>query len=120
MFDTNLGNNRSSQRGLGDYKGEMQRNQIFVFVNHEFDNGMELFSEIGLYKSDSSRYISQGSFKSGIFSISPDYYWFSQLPASMNFPTNKSVGIDGWRPFNKGRFVNVEKENNRLLVGLRG
>ena len=120
MFDTNLGNNRSSQRGLGDYKGEMQRNQIFVFVNHEFDNGMELFSEIGLYKSDSSRYISQGSFKSGIFSISPDYYWFSQLPASMNFPTNKSVAIDGWRPFNKGRFVNVEKENNRLLVGLRG
>ena len=120
MFNTDLGNNRSSQRGLGDYKGEMQRNQIFVFVNHEFDNGMELFSEIGLYKSDSSRYISQGSFKSGIFSISPDYYWFSQLPASMNFPTNKSVGIDGWRPFNKGRFVNVEKENNRLLVGLRG
>ena len=31
MFDTNLGNNRSSQRGLGDYRGEMQKKSNFRF-----------------------------------------------------------------------------------------
>ena len=74
MFDTNLGDNRSNQRGMGDYRGEMQRSQIFMFTNHEFDNGVELFNEIGYYKSDSFRLISAGSWKSGMFSIPGDYY----------------------------------------------
>ena len=100
LFDTNLGDNRSNQRGLGDYRGEMQRSQIFIFTNHEFDNGIELFNELGYYTASSSRDISAGSFRGGVFSISSDYYWFSQLPEAINFPTNKSVGVDGWRPFN--------------------
>ena len=70
MFNTDLGDNRSNQRGMGDYRGEMQRSQIFMFTNHEFDNGVELFNEIGHYKSDSFRLISAGSIRSGIFSIS--------------------------------------------------
>ena len=30
MFDTNLGDNRSNQRGMGDYRGDMSRSQIFL------------------------------------------------------------------------------------------
>lgn len=120
MFDTNLGDNRSNQRGSGDFRGEMERRQGFVFINHEFNNGMEFFSELGHYKSDTNRAISAGSWTSGMFSIAPDYYWFSQLPASINFPTNKSVAVDGWRPYNLNRVVNVTKESSRILLGLRG
>ena len=120
MFDTNLGDNRSNQRGMGDYRGEMQRSQIFMFTNHEFDNGVELFNEIGYYKSDSFRLISAGSFRSGIYSIPGDYYWFSQLPESIGFPTNRSVGIDGWRPFNLNREISVDKTSSRFVIGLRG
>ena len=120
LFDTNLGDNRSNQRGLGDYRGEMQRSQIFIFTNHEFDNGIELFNELGYYTASSSRDVSAGSFRGGVFSISSDYYWFSQLPEAINFPTNKSVAVDGWRPFNKGRQIHVDKVSTRLVLGLRG
>ena len=120
MFDTNLGDNRSNQRGMGDYRGEMKRQQFFVFLNHEFDNGIELFNEIGVYKSDSNRDISAGSWRSGMFSIPSTYYWFSQLPESIGFPTNRSVGIDGWRPFNLNRQISVDKKSTRFVLGLRG
>ena len=120
MFDTNLGDNRSNQRGMGDYRGKMERSQIFVFVNHEFDNGIELFNEIGYYQSDSFRRISAGSWKSGMFSIPADYYWFSQLPEEIGFPTTKSVAIDGWRPFNLNRLISVDKSSTRFVLGLRG
>ena len=66
----------------------MQRSQIFIFTNHEFDNGIELFNELGYYTASSSRDISAGSFRGGVFSISSDYYWFSQLPEAI-FSTNK-------------------------------
>ena len=100
MFDNRLGANRSNQRGMGDYRGSMERSQIFVFTNHEFENGIELFNEIGYYESDSFRLISAGSFKGGIFNIPSNYYWFSQLPESIGFPTSgSSIRIDGWRPY---------------------
>ena len=120
LFNTDLGNFRSNQRGLGDYRGEMQRSQFFIFTNHEFDNGVELFNELGYYTASSSRAISAGSFKGGIFTIDSDYYWFSQLPEAIGFPTDKTVGIDGWRPFNKGRTIDVDKVSTRFLLGLRG
>ena len=120
MFNTDNGDNRSNQRGLGDYRGEMQRSQIFIFTNHEFDNGVELFNELGYYTASSTRAVSAGSFKAGTFNISSDYYWFSQLPEEIGFPTDKSVRIDGWRPFNKGRTIHVDKVSTRFVLGLRG
>ena len=91
---------------------------FFVFTNHEFENGVELFSEMGYYQSDSFRYISAGSLKSGMFSIPGNYYWFSQLPESIGFPTSSSVGIDGWRPFNLNREISVDKSSTRFVLGL--
>ena len=121
MFDNRLGANRSNQRGMGDYRGKMERSQIFVFTNHEFENGIELFNEIGYYESDSFRLISAGSFKGGIFNIPSNYYWFSQLPESIGFPTSgSSIRIDGWRPYNLNREISVDKTSTRFVIGLRG
>ena len=98
-----------------DLEGEMERQQLFIFLNHEFDNGIELFNEIGVYKSDSNRDISAGSWRSGMFSIPSTYYWFSQLPESIGFPTNRSVGIDGWRPFNLKNYRIFQKQGQKVV-----
>ena len=45
----------------------MQRSQIFIFTNHEFDNGIELFNELGYYTASSTRDVSAGSFKAVFF-----------------------------------------------------
>ena len=30
-----------------DFRGELERDNTFIFINHEMDNGSELFAEIG-------------------------------------------------------------------------
>ena len=88
----------------------------FVFTNHEFESGIELFNEIGYYTSDSFRLISAGSFKGGIFNIPSNYYWFSQLPESIGFYFRFFFRIDGWRPYNLNREISVDKPAQDLLL----
>ena len=103
------------------YRGDMQRDNLFVFINHELENGNELFAEIGQYRSNSSKFDNNGSFTAGIVSLPADYYWFSQLPsAAQGIANGKAVRIDGWRPINHPRNTKVDKEDYRYLIGLRG
>ncbi|NDD49223.1 MAG: TonB-dependent receptor [Alphaproteobacteria bacterium] len=103
------------------YRGDMERTNLFIFINHEMNNGNEMFAEIGRYESDSIKRDNNGSFTAGIISIPADYYWFSQLPESSGISSNtKSVRIDGWRPVTMGRTTRVNKEDYRYLLGLRG
>ena len=113
---------RSNQRGMegeADFRSEMQRSQIFLFTNHEFDNGIELFNELGYYKSSTSRNISAGSWKSGMWKLPSEYYWTQKLPQNIGFATN-DIALDGWRPFNKGRTIDVDKTSTRFVLGFRG
>ena len=58
-----------------DYRGELQRDNTFIFVNHELDNGNELFAEIGQYNSDYRRLKEPaGDFSTALLNIGPDYY----------------------------------------------
>ncbi|MEK9649330.1 MAG: TonB-dependent receptor [Gammaproteobacteria bacterium] len=102
-----------------NYRAELQRTNLFVFINHEMENGMEMFAEIGTYNSETNRTNEAAAYTAGIIGgIPASYYWFSQVPG---FDTNKSsVRIDGWRPFHAPRTVNVQKEDYRLLLGFRG
>jgi len=103
------------------YRGDMDRTNLFIFINHEMRNGMEMFAEIGRYESNSLKKDNNGSFTAGIINIPADYYWFSQLPESSGISSNtKSVRIDGWRPVTMGRTTRVNKEDYRYLLGLRG
>ena len=38
-----------------DFRGELERNNTFIFINHEMDNGSELFAELGRYDSEYRR-----------------------------------------------------------------
>ena len=105
-----------------DYRGELERDNTFIFINHELQNGNELFAEIGQYNSEYRRLKEPaGDFSTALLNIGPDYYYTNLLGInSDNSSSNKNIRIDNWRPDIGPRVINVEKETSRFLIGLRG
>jgi outer membrane receptor protein involved in Fe transport len=105
-----------------DYRGELERDNTFIFINHELQNGNELFAEIGQYNSEYRRLKEPaGDFSTALLNIGPDYYYTNLLGInSDNSSSNKNIRIDNWRPDIGPRIINVEKETSRFLIGLRG
>ena len=122
VSDKTAGSYTVRPQELRDYRGELKRANAFIFITHQMENGMEMFAEIGKYKSKSLKSSMHGSFKADIFRINKDYYWFDKLPADANGKsfTGTSMKIDGWRPYNKGRDLTIGKEDYRYLIGFRG
>ncbi|MDC1187636.1 TonB-dependent receptor [Gammaproteobacteria bacterium] len=107
---------------IRDYRGSLQRDNLFVFVNHEMSNGKELFAEIGRYTSDYSRLKEPaGDFSVALLQLGPDYYYSDAIGLTDdNSSSNKAIRIDNWRPDIGPRVINVEKETYRYLLGIRG
>jgi outer membrane receptor protein involved in Fe transport len=105
-----------------DYRGELERSNLFVFVNHELEGGSEFFAEIGSYNSDYMRHKEPaGDFSTALLELGADYYWMNQIGMTAdNSSSTKNVRIDNWRPDIGPRIINVEKETYRYLFGLRG
>ena len=105
-----------------DYRGELERDNTFIFINHELQNGNELFAELGQYNSDYRRLKEPaGDFSTALLNIGPDYYYTNLLGINAdNSSSNKNIRIDNWRPDIGPRIINVEKETSRFLIGLRG
>ena len=105
-----------------DYRGELERDNTFIFINHELQNGNEFFAELGLYNSDYRRLKEPaGDFSTALLNIGPDYYYTNLLGINAdNSSPNKNIRIDNWRPDIGPRIINVEKETSRFLIGLRG
>ena len=64
LFDTGFGTCiaqdgngaiRSNFWGQTDVRSKLTRSNVVVFVNHELDNGVESFTELSYYTSDSDR-----------------------------------------------------------------
>ena len=115
-FETRTINTGAAPQMLRDYRGDLERTNLFVYINHELDNGNDFFSEISIYSAESERQDNNGSFPAGNIAIASDYYW-SQLVPGM---AGKKLRIDGWRPNTLPRIVNVDKDSYRFLAGLRG
>ena len=59
-----------------DFRGRIERNNTFIFINHEMDNGSELFAEIGKYDSEYRRLKEPaGDFSTALLNIGADYYY---------------------------------------------
>ena len=103
-----------------DYRGELERSNLFVFVNHELQNGSEFFAEFGSYNSDYMRHKEPaGDFSTALLQLGPDYYWMNQIGMTAdNSSSNKAVRIDNWRPDIGPRVINVEKETYRYFQTL--
>ena len=115
-FETRTINTGAAPQMLRDYRGDLERTNLFVYINHELDNGNDFFSEISIYSAESERQDNNGSFPAGNIAIASDYYW-SQLVPGM---AGKKLRIDGWRPNTLPRIVNVDKDSYRFLAGFRG
>jgi outer membrane receptor protein involved in Fe transport len=90
------------------------------------ENGMESFTELAFYKSDSDRTAHASyAFSSSKHRVGPDNYYLNQLKVDIDgVPTaifaGKELYIDNYRYEEKQRMVNVKKETYRFLQGFRG
>jgi len=54
--------NRVSYNELGrDMRSDLERHNLFVFINTELDNGIEAYSEIGIYNSEATQNVFPGT-----------------------------------------------------------
>jgi len=109
--------------GNTDYRSALERYNVFVFINHEMDNGNETFTEIGLYGSDSNltRHPSY-AFSSAKHRVGPDNYWLNQMTLDDGTAlfAGHELWIDNYRYAELYRKVDVKKTTYRILQGIRG
>ena len=134
--DRALRTNRNAARTL---ISDRDRFNFFGFANHEFDNAVELYGELGFYRAKTNRVWEQADLLSnGRFEVPADYYWNPLGPVTFadgRINPNRLPGLDpaavpvegvsfslrDYRPADAGpRRVEVENESYRFLAGLRG
>ena len=106
--------------GGTDRRSELVRNNVVLFINHEMDNGVEAFTEVAAYSSDSDR-IAHASyaFTSSKHRVGPDNYYLNQMTYNGTaIFAGKELYIDNYRYTERQRLVNVKKETYRFLQGL--
>lgn len=128
--------NRNETRTLSP---NIERANVFAFLSHEFDNGMEFYNESSYYRATAERYWEQSAILSnGRFHVPADYYWNPLGPvrfADGRLNPNRLPNLDpsivpeeglgfelnSFRPVDVGtRQIEVESTSYRFLNGLRG
>jgi len=115
-----------------DLRSELNRTNIFMFINHEFDNEIESFTELSYYKSTTNmtRHPT-ASLSSSKLRVSKDNYYNpfgsidspNRLPESITgvFPDEGfDLTIDNYRYAEQPRVVDNNGETYRFLQGFRG
>ncbi len=130
---------RLNRNGARTLISDRDRSNVFAFLNHDFDNAVELFGEVGYYRAVSNRVWEQaGNLSNGRMEVPADYYWNPLGPVTFDdgrANPNRLPGLDplvvpvegvsfrlrSFRPIDTGpRRVEVTNESLRLLAGLRG
>ena len=76
---------RSNFWGSTDVRGEVLRNNVVMFINHDMGNGIESFTALGVYSSDSDRIAhSSYAFTSSKNRVGKDNYSLNQLKVDMD------------------------------------
>lgn len=122
---------RSNLNEYRDIASELERTSFFVNINHEFDNGMQSFTELLAYDS-SSNLRRHASFPSQFdFTVAADNYYNplgpcgspNRLPDSVVGSSLPCSGLpllmDNYRFDELPRIVNVDNDTYRILQGLR-
>jgi len=116
-----------------DLSSKLDRANMFVFINHEFDNGMQGFTELSYYNSKTNLRRHPSSPFSGVaLRVAADNYYNplgpcgspNRLPDSVigdNVPcSGVALNIDNYRFAELPRIVDNDASTYRLLQGLRG
>lgn len=116
-----------------DLSSELDRSNLFVYINHDFDNGMQSFTELMAYRSTTnlSRHPS-ASFSTVKLRVAADNYYNpfgpcgspNRLPDSAigtNVPcSGLELEIDNYRFAELPRIIDNDGDTFRVLQGLRG
>jgi len=118
---------------------DANRLNLFSYLTHDFDNGYQLYAELGYYQAEVDRTREQaGLLSNGRFTVPAEYFWNPLGP--VNFadgrvnpnravpagdPTVPDEGLSfeirNFTPLDTGfRQVNVEDESFRFVTGLSG
>ena len=126
------GTNRLNLNADRDLSSELQRASMFLFVNHEFENGMESFTEVSFYQSKTNlRRHATASFSTSKLRVGAENYYNPFGPCgSPNrlddalIPDVPCSGleliIDNYRFAELPRIVDNDGDTYRFLQGLRG
>jgi outer membrane receptor protein involved in Fe transport len=126
------GTNRLNLNADRDLSSELQRASMFLFVNHEFENGMESFTEMSFYQSKTNlRRHATASFSTSKLRVGAENYYNPFGPCgSPNRLDNALIPdvpcsgleltIDNYRFAELPRIVNNDGDTYRFLQGLRG
>jgi len=121
----NLNDNR-------DLRSDLTRLNAFVFINHEFDNGIESFSELSYYRSETNTVRHPSSQLSSVkLRVAAKNYYnpfgvagsVNRLPVELTgeFPAEGfDLTIDNYRFAEVPRIVDNDGTTYRLLQGFRG
>lgn len=116
-----------------DLYSELDRTNLFVFINHQFENGIEGFTELSYYDSKTNliRHPS-ASFSTSKLRVAADNYWNPLGPCgSPNRLTDDVIGtnvpceglaleIDNYRFAELPRVIDNNGKSYRFLQGFRG
>jgi outer membrane receptor protein involved in Fe transport len=115
-----------------DLLSELKRTNLFVFLNHEFENGIESFTELSYYDYDTNTIRHPVSpFSTEKLRVGAENYWNpfgpcgspNRLPAELipNVPcSGLALEMDNYRFTEAPRSVDNTGETWRIVQGLRG
>ena len=104
---------RLDRAGFRDLGSDLDRYNLFGFVNHEFDNGIDFFGEASYYRAETDRARETAAILSSNRIIIPESGFFN--------PFGQDIRITDYRPIDSGqRFISVDNESFRLVGGFRG
>lgn len=116
-----------------DIASELDRYNVYAYLNHEFDNGIEAYTELTYYQADSNlNRQPSASFSSVELRIGPENYWNplgpcgspNRLPESVIGTEVPCEGVqvllDNYRFAEVPRIVDVTNSSYRILQGFRG
>ena len=133
------GNFDYNKNSFRDLSSELDRFNLFLYVNHEMDNGIESFTELGYYSADSNfnadaSYLSIGA---SDLQLGPDYYYnpfgpqfladgspnpnrIPEADAAGIDPNGERMEVDNFRALEAPRVSNTDNSIYRILQGFRG
>ena len=133
------GNYLYNKNTFRDVMGETDRFNLWFFVNHEMDNGVEAFTEVGWYQADSRLRADASYFSIGAsdLQIGPDYYYnpfgpqtladgspnpnrIPEADAAGIDPNGERLEIDNFRALEVPRVSNTDNRVYRFVQGFRG
>ncbi len=126
------GTNRLNLNADRDLSSELQRSSLFVFVNHEFENGTESFTEMSFYKSETNlRRHATASFSTSRLRVGAENYYNPFGPCGSpnrlddalipDVPfSGLELTIDNYRYAELPRIIDNDGDTYRFVQGFRG